>query len=34
VFRASLNAERLARTPGLGKTQFIMFAQTIGYPKA
>ena len=34
VFRASLDADRLARTLGLGETQFIMFAQTVGYPKA
>ncbi len=33
VFRASLDAERLARTLGLSETQFIMFAQTVGYPK-
>ena len=34
VFRASLDTERLARTLGLSETQFIMFAQTIGYAKA
>ena len=33
VFRASLDTERLARTLGLGETQFVMFAQTVGYPK-
>ncbi len=33
VFRASLDAERLARILGLGETRFIMFAQTVGYPK-
>ena len=33
VFRASLDTERLAHTLGLGETQFIMFAQTVGYPK-
>ena len=33
VFRASLDADRLARTLGLGESQFIMFAQTVGYPK-
>ena len=34
VFRASLDTDRLARTLGLGETQFIMFSQTVGYPKA
>jgi nitroreductase len=34
VFRASLDADRLARTLGLSGTQFIMFAQTVGYPKS
>jgi nitroreductase len=34
VFRASLDTERLARTMGLGESQFIMFAHTVGYPKA
>ena len=34
VFRASLDQARLARTLGLGATQFIMFAQTVGYPKS
>jgi nitroreductase len=34
VFRASLDTERLARTLGLAQTQFIMFAQTVGYPRA
>ena len=34
VFRASLDADRLARTLGLGETHFIMFAQTVGYPKS
>lgn len=34
VFRASLDTERLARTLQLGETQFIMFSQTVGYPKA
>jgi nitroreductase len=34
VFRASLDADRLARTLGLSETQFIMFAQTVGYPKS
>jgi nitroreductase len=33
VFRASLDTERLAHTLGLGETQFIMFAQTVGYPR-
>lgn len=34
VFRASFDTDRLARTLGLGETQFIMFSQTVGYPKA
>ena len=34
VFRASLDTVRLARTLGLDETQFIMFSQTVGYPKA
>jgi nitroreductase len=34
VFRASLDQARLARTLKLGETQFIMFSQTVGYPKA
>ena len=34
VFRASLDHERLARTLKLAETQFINFAQTVGYPKA
>jgi nitroreductase len=34
VFRASLDTERLARTLGLAETQFIMFSQTVGYPRA
>ena len=29
VFRASLDTVRLARTLGLGETQFIMFSQTV-----
>ena len=33
VFRASFEHERLARTLGLGETQFIMFAQTVGYER-
>jgi nitroreductase len=33
VFRASLDTERLARTLGLAETQFIMFSQTVGYPR-
>ena len=33
VFRASLDTDRLARTLGLGETQFIMFSQTVGYSK-
>ncbi len=32
VFRGSLDARRLARTLGLGPTQFVTFAQTVGYP--
>lgn len=34
VFRASLDTVRLARTMQLHATQFIMFSQTVGYPKA
>ena len=34
VFRESMDQQRLARTLGLGETQFITFAQTVGYPKA
>jgi nitroreductase len=34
VFRASLDTEHLARALGLGETQFVLFAQTVGYPKA
>jgi xanthine dehydrogenase YagS FAD-binding subunit len=34
VFRASLDTDRLARTLGLSETQFIMFAQTVGYERA
>jgi nitroreductase len=34
VFRASFDTDRLARTMNLSETQFIMFAQTVGYPKA
>ena len=33
VFRASLDTERLGRTLNLAETQFIEFAQTVGYPK-
>jgi hypothetical protein len=33
VFRASLDSERLAATLGLPETQFISFAQSVGYPK-
>jgi hypothetical protein len=34
VFRASLDTDRLARTLNFAETQFIMFSQTVGYPKA
>ncbi|HUB14320.1 MAG TPA: nitroreductase family protein [Acetobacteraceae bacterium] len=34
VFRASLDADRLAATLRLDETQFVMFSQTVGYPKA
>lgn len=34
VFRGSLDQDHLARSLGLGKTQFITFAQTVGYPKS
>lgn len=34
VFRGSLDQERLARTLKLAETQFITFAQTVGYPTA
>ncbi len=33
VFRASLDTQRLGRTLGLSETQFIMFAQTVGYER-
>jgi nitroreductase len=33
VFRASFDQARLARTLKLAETQFIMFAQTVGYPR-
>ena len=33
VFRASLDAERLAHTLKLAESRFIGFAQTVGYPK-
>jgi nitroreductase len=33
VFRASLDVNRLAGTLKLAETQFISFAQTVGYPK-
>ena len=34
VFRGSLDQEGLARTLKLAATQFVSFAQTVGYPKA
>jgi nitroreductase len=34
VFRGSLDTDRLARTLRLPETQFVTFAQTVGYPKA
>jgi len=34
VFRASLDPQQLGRTLKLADTQFITFAQTVGYPKA
>jgi hypothetical protein len=34
VFRASFDQARLSRTLNLAETQFIMFVQTLGYPKA
>jgi len=34
VFRASFDQARLARTLKLAETQFIMFSQTVGYPKS
>jgi SagB-type dehydrogenase family enzyme len=34
VFRASMDQERLAHTLKLAETQFITFAQTVGYPRA
>jgi nitroreductase len=34
VFRDSFDHDRLARTLKLDETQFINFAQTVGYPKA
>lgn len=34
VFRDSFDHDRLASTLKLGETQFINFAQTVGYPKA
>ena len=33
VFRGSLDQEALARTLKLANTQFVSFAQTVGYPK-
>ena len=33
VFRGSLDTEQLGRTLKLAETQFIQFAQTVGYPK-
>jgi hypothetical protein len=33
VFRASLDQQRMARTLRLEETQFVQFAQTVGYPK-
>jgi nitroreductase len=33
VFRGSLDTDRLGRTLKLAETQFIEFAQTVGYPK-
>jgi len=33
VFRGSLDGARLARTLMLDETQFIMFSQTVGYPR-
>jgi nitroreductase len=34
VFRGSLDTDRLARTLRLPESQFVTFAQTVGYPKA
>jgi hypothetical protein len=34
VFRDSFDHDRLAQTLKLDETQFINFAQTVGYPKA
>jgi hypothetical protein len=34
VFRGSLDTDRLAKTLRLPETQFITFAQSVGYPKA
>ena len=33
VFRASVDRDALARTMRLGRSRFITFAQTVGYPK-
>ncbi len=33
VFRGSLDQDRLAHSLGLAETQFVTFAQTVGYPK-
>jgi len=33
VFRGSLDTTRLARVLGLGRSQFVTFAQSVGYPK-
>lgn len=33
VFRGSVDVARLGRTLGLAETQFVQFAQTVGYPK-
>lgn len=34
VFRGSINQKRIAHTLNLAATQFVSFAQTVGYPKA
>ena len=33
MFRGSLDQDRLAHSLGLAETQFVTFAQTVGYPK-
>ena len=34
VFRGSVDTKRLGETLGLGRGQFVTFAQSVGYPQA